>query len=159
LHPYIPVEGMSIEDLLAGRNIDLAEMKKRLKAAAANAGLLYTGPKLASNSRLAQEMGKWADSQGKGDMFHLAVFTSYFVEEKNIGDAKVLVKIAEQVGLSGVEAGEVVEKRTFQKAVDQDWARSREQFVTAVPTFMMGTQRLVGAQSYDELKRFVETNR
>ena len=149
---------MSIEDLLAGRNIDIAEMKKRLKTAATNAGLMYTGPKLASNSRLAQEMGKWADSQGKGDAFHLAVFTAYFVEEKNIGDTTVLMKIAEQVGLSGVMAGEVVENRVYKEDVDQDWARSREEFVTAVPTFMMGRQRLVGAQSYDDLRRFVENN-
>jgi predicted DsbA family dithiol-disulfide isomerase len=150
------MEGMSIEDLLAGRNIDLAEMRKRLKAAADNAGLLYTGPKMACNSRLAQEMGKWVKEQGKGDAFHLAVFKSYFVEEKNIGDAAVLVDIAEKIGLSKKSAQDVLKNRSFQEDVDQDWERSKMVGISAVPTFIMGQQRLVGAQSYDDLKRFVE---
>jgi len=159
LHPYIPPEGMSIDDFLKGKHIDLEEMKTRLKTAANNAGLLYTGPKLISNSRLAQEAGKWAESQAKGDAFHHAVFKAYFVDEKDIGDVPTLVDIAASVGLSADAAMEVIRNRGFQKAVDEDWERSRENFVTAVPTFMIGQQRLVGAQPYDKIKQFVEMSR
>jgi len=149
---------MSIEDFIAGRNIDITEMRKRLKAAADNAGLPYTGPKLACNSRRAQELGKWAESQGKGLAFHMAVFQSFFVEEQNIGDVSALADIAEQIGLSANSAREVIQNRSFQKDVDEDWERSRKEFITAVPTFMMGSQRLVGAHPYEALKRFVENN-
>ncbi|MBW1644115.1 MAG: DsbA family protein, partial [Deltaproteobacteria bacterium] len=142
LHPYIPMEGMSFEDLFSGRQIDIPQMQKRLETAANNAGLPYTGPQLACNSRLAQEMGKWAETQGKGDAFHLAVFKAYFVEEKNIGDPQILVEVAETLGLPADEAGEVIQNRTHREDVDQDWARSKEQFVTAVPTFLIGRQRL-----------------
>lgn len=150
---------MTIEDFVAGRNIDLDEMRKRLKAAADKAGLPYKGPKLACNSRLAQEMGKWAEKQDKGHEFHQAVFRAFFVEEKNIGDPAILVDISKQVGLDGNYALEVVQNRFFQKDVDQDWERSKKESITAVPTFMMGQQRLVGAHSYDDLKKFTEINR
>jgi predicted DsbA family dithiol-disulfide isomerase len=100
-------------------------------------------------------MGKWAEEQGKKDAFHLVVFKSYFVEEKNIGDAAVLVNIAEKIGLSKKSAQDVFKNRSFQEGVDQDWERSKMVGITAVPTFIMRQQRLVGAQSYDDLKRFV----
>ena len=158
MHPYIPMEGMSFEDLFAGRQIDIPQMRKRLETAANNAGLPYTGPLLACNSRFSQEMGKWAETQGKGDAFHLAVFKAYFVEEKNIGETSILADIAGKVGLLADEAREVIQNRTYRGDVDQDWARSKEQFVTAVPTFMIGRQRLVGAQSYGNLKAFVKNN-
>jgi predicted DsbA family dithiol-disulfide isomerase len=150
------MDGMSIEDLFSGRNMDFSQMRKRLKTAADNAGLPYTGPKMACNSRLAQEMGKWAEVQGKGDAFHMAVFKAFFVEEKNIGDFQTLIEIAETTGLPADEAGEIIKNRTYKKDVDTDWDRSKDQFVTAVPTFLIGRQRLVGAQPYDDLKRFVE---
>jgi len=158
LHPYIPMEGMPIEDLFAGRNIDIPQMRNRLKTAADNAGLPYTGPALACNSRFAQEMGKWAETQGKGDVFHLAVFKAFFVEEKNIGEISILANIAGKVGLSADDAGEVIQNKTYKEDVDQDWARSKDLFVTAAPTFLMNQERLVGAQPYDSLKVFVKNN-
>jgi len=158
LHPYIPMEGMAIEDLFAGRNIDIPQMRKRLKTAADNAGLPYTGPKLACNSRLAQEMGKWAEAKGRGDAFHLAVFKAFFVDQENIGDLQILVELIERLGLPAEEARDVIQNRTYKEDVERDWVRSREQFVTAVPTFIMNQQRIVGAQPYDGLKRFVENN-
>lgn len=152
------MEGMSIEELFAGRNIDIPQMKKRLRSAAEDAGLPYKSPQLVSNSRLAQETGKWAECEGKGEAFHKAVFKAYFVEGKNIGDLKVLVDLAGQVGLPSDTVIGIIENRTFKKEVDADWARSKVLFVTAVPTFIIGMQRLVGAQPYDALKTFVENN-
>jgi len=149
---------MALEDFLAGRNIDLDEMRKRLKSAADKAGLSYTGPAMACNSRLAQEVGKWAESQGKGHDFHMAVFKSFFVEEKNIGDISVLADVVKKIGLSADAAREVIHKRSFQKDVDADWARSKHESITAVPSFLMEGRRLVGAHPYEDLKRFVENN-
>jgi predicted DsbA family dithiol-disulfide isomerase len=36
------------------------------------------------NSRLAQELGKWVETRGKGDQYHDAVFQAYFVDGKNL---------------------------------------------------------------------------
>jgi predicted DsbA family dithiol-disulfide isomerase len=67
----------------------------------------------------------------------------------------VLLEIAERVGLPAVGAREVLEKRTFKAAVDQDWALSREYGITGVPTFVAGTRGVVGAQPYEVLERLV----
>jgi predicted DsbA family dithiol-disulfide isomerase len=59
------------------------------------------------------------------------------------------------VGLSAEEAEACLKGGTYQKEVDQDWARARAMAVTSVPTFFLGEDRLVGAQPYDVLARFI----
>ncbi|WP_372678679.1 DsbA family protein, partial [Desulfosarcina sp.] len=49
----------------------------------------------------------------------------------------------------------VLDQRSYRDAVDQDWQRSRELGITAVPTFVLNDQRLVGAQSYAALEEMV----
>ena len=110
------------------------------------------------NTRIAQELGKWAESQYKGDDFHTAVFRAYFVDGRDIGNIDELVSLAESVGLSDKEGRKALETGAFKKAVDLDWARAREMGVTAVPTFMINRQSLVGAQSYEALEQFMKVN-
>ncbi len=107
------------------------------------------------NTRLAQELGLWAAEQGRGEPFHLAAFEAYFVEGKNLASREVLLSLAGSAGLPGQEASEVIEDRTFRDAVDEDWALARKLAITAVPTFVLDGRRLVGAQPYEELVRFV----
>jgi predicted DsbA family dithiol-disulfide isomerase len=110
------------------------------------------------NSRLAQELGKFAETEGKGDEFHKAVFKSYFVDGKNIGKASVLMEIAELIHINGNNAQKVIRERTFKDAVDLDWKRSHELGVTAVPTFLFNHQRLVGAQNFETLEKLLLSN-
>ncbi len=42
--------------------------------------------------------------------------------------------------------------------VDKDWAFSRETGIMAVPTFVINENRLVGAQPYGHLKKFMDEN-
>jgi len=50
----------------------------------------------------------------------------------------------------------VLEKRTFKEAVDADWNLSRQYGITGVPTFVVGTRGVVGAQPYEVLEQLVE---
>ncbi len=108
------------------------------------------------NSRLAQELGKWAESMGKGDEFHNGAFRAYFAEGKNIGNIPELVSLAGQIDLSEKKATEVLETRSFRDAVDRDWEHSRRMGVTAVPTFTMDSHAVVGAQPYEVLEQFMK---
>jgi predicted DsbA family dithiol-disulfide isomerase len=108
------------------------------------------------NSRLAQELSKWAESQGKGDEIHDALFRAYFVDVRNIGKADVLAQIAEENGLPADEATDVLLSRKYKSAVDEDWKRCAAYGVNAVPTFLAGRYLMVGAQPYEELERLVE---
>jgi predicted DsbA family dithiol-disulfide isomerase len=158
LHPETPEQGLTLEELFAGRQVDIPGLLARLKKVAGELGLPWGVRQKTYNSRLAQELGKWAEEQGKGDEFHLAVFRVYFAEGRNIAEREVLTDLAGQVGLPQDEARKILESRNFKAAVDEDWRLSRELGITAVPTFVMDHRSLVGAQPYSLLEQFLRNN-
>jgi predicted DsbA family dithiol-disulfide isomerase len=158
LHPNTPEEGLTLEKLFAGRSVNLGEVMARLKKVADKEGLPFGERHMTYNSRLAQELGKWAESEGIGDPFHNAVFRAYFVEGRNIAEMKELVDVARSVGLSGEEAREVLETRGFKADVDSDWSRATGMGVTAVPTFLLDKRFVVGAQPYEVLEQLLNVS-
>jgi predicted DsbA family dithiol-disulfide isomerase len=159
LHPDTPQEGRSLEEMFAGRGYDIPQMQAQMRARMAAEGLPYGNRSMTYNSRLAQELGVWADTQPGGDAIHDALFRAYFVDARNIGDPEVLVEIASSVGLPAGGARQVIEKRTHKAAVDVDWAKSRQYGVTGVPTFVAGDNGIVGAQPYEALEQLVQQAR
>jgi predicted DsbA family dithiol-disulfide isomerase len=158
LHPDTPEEGLLLEQLFGNYPVDIEGMMRRLKKTAADLGLPFGERTKTYNSRLAQELGLWAESKNKGDVFHTAAFKAYFVNGKNIAKIPVLVDLAASVELPGEEAAAVLETRAFKAAVDADWNLSREKAITAVPTFVMNQDKLVGAQPYEMLIKLMESN-
>lgn len=156
LHPETPSEGVSLEVLFADRDIDIEAMYARMKALMDAEGLPYSKRSHTYNSRLAQELGKWADTQSGGEAIHDALFKAYFVEGRNIGDLEILVELAASVGLPAEDAREVLTHRTFSAAIDADWQRSRAYGITGVPTFVAGGYGVVGAQPFEVLERLIE---
>ncbi len=157
LHPETPEEGMTLEELFAGRNYDIEKAKLRLRQVADELGLPLGERKKTYNSRLAQELAKWAEKQGKEDAFHEAVFRAYFVDGKNIAKVDELAILAKSIGLSAKEARSVIESRTLREAVDADWSRSHKLGITSVPTFVLGDQAIVGFQPYENLEQFFKS--
>ena len=155
LHPETPQEGQSLEQLFAGRGVDLDAMYTRMKGLMDEEGLPYGRRSHTYNSRLSQELGKWADTQEGGEAMHDALYRAYFVDAVNVGDAGALLKIVEAVGLDVTAAREVLESRSFSDAVDADWNLSRQYGVTGVPTFVAGQKGVVGAQPYEALENFM----
>jgi predicted DsbA family dithiol-disulfide isomerase len=156
LHPETPQEGRSLEDLFAGRDMDLDAMYTRMKGLMDAEGLPYSHRTHTYNSRLAQELGKWADTQPGGEAIHDALYRAYFVDGVNVGDVDALLEVAQAVGLDVAAAREVLESRSFKDAVDADWEKSRQYGVTGVPTFVAGRQGVVGAQPYEMLERLLQ---
>jgi len=156
LHPETPAEGRSLADLFAGSpEVDRKAMHAQMRARMDAEGLPYGERSMTYNSRLAQELGKWADTQPGGEALHDALFRAYFVEARDISQPAVLLDIVERLGLSVDGAREVLEKRTFEAAVDADWALSRQYGITGVPTFVVGRYGVVGAQPYEALEALV----
>lgn len=152
LHPETPAEGMTMAELYAGRDVDPEAAHQRMKRLMDAEGLPYSRRTHTYNSRLAQELGKWADTQPGGGALHDALFKAYFVDGRNIGDPAVLVDIAQAVGLPAEEARAVLAERPFKAAVDADWAKSGQYGVTGVPTYVAGRRGVVGAQPYEVLE-------
>jgi len=156
LHPDTPPGGMTVEAMFAGRMAFVDAMRDRLRAHFEEEGLQVGELSMVYNSRLAQELGKWAETQPGGGALHDALFRAVFVRDVNIGEVDVLVDIAAAVGLDPTEARRVVTERTFRQAIDDDWARSLHIGVTGVPTFVAGRQGVVGAQPYEILTELLD---
>ena len=147
-----------MEDLFAGRPINIKEVLEHLNRTARELDLPFGKREMTYNSRLAQELGKYAEHEEKGDDFHNAAFRAYFADGQNIGLKSNLVKLGVSVGLPEEQVREVLEQRLFKTAVDEDWSRSQQMGVTAVPTFIMNGMSLVGAQPYEKLTQMVESH-
>jgi predicted DsbA family dithiol-disulfide isomerase len=155
LHPETPAEGRSLAELYAGRGIDPEAMYARMKKLMDAEGLPYGRRTHTYNSRLAQELGKWADGEPGGQALHDALYRAYFVDARNIGDPEVLIDLARSVGLSAETARAVLAERRCKDAVDADWAKSHAYGVTGVPTFVAGRWGVVGAQPYEVLEELL----
>lgn len=88
----------------------------------------------------------------------MAAFEAYFVDCKNIAKIPVLLDLASSVGLPREEAETVLSTRSFRAPVDADWVLSRTEGITAVPTFVVNQDKLVGAQPYEMLEKFLAEN-
>jgi predicted DsbA family dithiol-disulfide isomerase len=157
LHPDTPAEGREMGSWYRERGRDPEQMYQEMKARMDAEGLPYGRRTHSYNSRLAQELGKWADTQpGGGGAYHDAAYRAYFVDAHNIGDPEVLLDIVEKVGLDPDEARKVLDERRFKDAVDADWQKSASYGVTGVPTFVAARYGVVGAQPYEVLTQLVE---
>lgn len=156
LHPDTPAEGTEMAGFYAQRGLDPDKMYSDMKERMDAEGLPYGRRTHTYNSRLAQELGHWADTLDDGEKLHDALYRAYFVDSKNIGDVDVLLEVVGSVGLSVEDARDVLENRTFQQAVDADWQKSQQYGVTGVPTYVAGGYGVVGAQPYEALEQLMK---
>ena len=58
-----------------------------------------------------------------------------------------------------LDEGVALAEEADQQVIDEHWAKSREYGVTGVPTFVIGSLGVVGAQPYEALEDLVERAR
>ena len=155
LHPETPDEGQTLEQLFAGRNLDIPKLQSDMVDRMSAEGLEYGQRTMTFNSRLAQELAKWVEGIDPELPIHDELFKAYFVNNSNLADHDVLLEIVERLGLDRDTAQTVITDRTMRSLVDEDWNKSRELAITGVPTFVMGEHILVGAQPLEMLERLV----
>ena len=155
LHPETPEEGQSLEELFAGR-YDIEALMQRCVEVAKELDLPFGNRIHTYNSRRAQELGKWAEEQGVGEVFHRAVYHAYYVDGCNIALPDTLAEIAESVGLDPDAALLTIDKQSYAAHVDSDWQRAGELGVTSIPTAIYQQQALVGFRPYADYRRLVE---
>ena len=102
---------MTLEDLFPGRilNPDGKNMKRLMR----EAGQGYRERSHISNSRLAQELGKWADTQKENSEILNLIYRAYFVYGRAISDIDELLKIAKTAGFNRKGCGRDSRKTFF----------------------------------------------
>lgn len=155
LHPETPAEGRLLTDMFGTNQAEIDAKNMRMQGLMAAEGLAYADRTHTYNSRLAQEIGSWAETQPGGSRIHDLFYAAYFVEGRNIGDVDVILDVVKKAALDVDAARGVIETRSFSDAVDADWALSGSYGVSGVPTFVAKGQGVVGAQPYEALVQFV----
>jgi predicted DsbA family dithiol-disulfide isomerase len=156
LHPETPAEGLTLEQLFAGRGIDIAASQARMKRLMHDEGLPFGDRTMTYNSRLAQELASYAVTQPGGEQIHDRLFQAYFVDGLNIASVDNLIGIATSIGLCEEDCREILTSRRYRKSVDTDWNRSRALGLTGVPAFVVGQHGVTGAQPYEVIEQLLE---
>jgi predicted DsbA family dithiol-disulfide isomerase len=156
LHPETPPEGLTLEQLFAGRGIDISAAQARMKALMDAEGLPYADRTMTYNSRLAQELAAYAVTQPGGQTIHDSLFRAYFVDGINIASIDSLMKIATSIGLQEAACRDVLASRRYRETVDVDWHHSRTRGITSVPTFVVAHNAVAGAQPCEVLQQLLE---
>jgi predicted DsbA family dithiol-disulfide isomerase len=146
---------MLLSDYFRGRDLDVDTLHRQMKARMDAEGLPYAPGERILNTRLAQELGKWAQEKRRPQI-HDLLYRAYAAEKVDIADPMELVRIAARAGLDPAEAEAVLSERRMRQAVDADWERSAELGITAVPTFVIGDRGVAGAQPYEVLEDLVQ---
>lgn len=155
LHPDTPVEGRSLEALFGAGPDEIQKKNAHMKGLMQAEQLPYGERTHTYNSRLSQELAKWAVTQPGGEAIHDAMFITYFVDTQNVASIDVLLSVIESIGLDTEKARDVLENRTWKDAIDADWQKSHQYGVTGVPTYVTAGTGVVGAQSYEVLEQLV----
>ena len=156
LHPDTPKEGLLLESFL-GPNLDAVH--QRLYGLMDELGLEHCDRTMTYNSRLAQELGLWADSTaepGLSKALHREMYRTYFVYDRNLAQKAVLLETVQRAGLDSSEAEKVIDTRSYSDAVDEAWAKARQMQITGVPSFIADRFITTGFQPLDELKKFIQ---
>jgi len=156
LHPDTPEEGRNLDEIYSRYPYPKADMLEHLRRNARALNMPYCERSKIFNSRLAQELGAWAEEQGAGERYHKAAFAAYFVDNLNLAETAILLEIVSDLGLDEHEGRRVLEGRTHAEAVDHDWRRAEDLEINVVPTFILAGNKLVGAQDYRSLSGFVK---
>jgi predicted DsbA family dithiol-disulfide isomerase len=159
LHPDIPEGGMPIQELFGYNKALMTDKMYQLEKLAASLDLPLAKRAMISDSRLAQELAKWAESEGKLAEYQDSVYSAYFSEGLDIAEISVLTEITKSCGFSKKETLDALDETTFSEAVDADWEKSDALGIMVAPTYMMNGTKLMGSQSYTKLEELMITNK
>lgn len=154
LHPDTPQEGLALSELLRGADLD--SIHARLYALMDELGLPHGKRERTYNSRLAQELAMWADTQPGGDKLYELLYEAYFVYDRNIAEPGVLLDCVAKTRLDREAAQQVLVERSFSAAVDDAWQRARNMRITGVPTFVAGGYMVSGFRPVAEMQHFLD---
>lgn len=96
-------------------------------------GMTLRLPPVQPRSRLAHEAAAHARGEGRFDPMHRAIFHAFFEEGRDIGQADVLVDLAESAGLESEPLRAALQEGRYTRQVLQDEDLARQLGVSGVP--------------------------
>jgi predicted DsbA family dithiol-disulfide isomerase len=155
LNPTMPEKGMDRTTYLKAKFGSLeafGRMEEQLLAAGEDEQIPFAFEKIkrTPNTFAAHRLVWYAAQQGKQDQVVEALFCAYFLEGKNIGDVKTLVRVAGEAGLDRTETEHFLASDNGTVEVKGEEAVGRRLGIRGVPYFVFnGRISISGAQPPD----------
>ncbi len=163
LAPALPPEGQAIADYTRDRYGVTPEQSNASRARIIEAGkplgleFNYSSESRIYNTRRAHKLLTWAGEQGAQTALKLALFRTYFTEQRNVNDVDVLLDAAASAGLDRGAAAAALDDPRFDEMVDAELAYWQDQNISGVPAFIVnGKYMIPGAQDADTFVRVLE---
>jgi predicted DsbA family dithiol-disulfide isomerase len=153
IHPDWPAEGIPAEKAReAGDKASRATLWNRIKTMADEVGFSIKPPAVLTNSRAALAATEFARESGRDEALEERIYRAYFNDGENIGDAKVVVRLAGETGLNAGEVSDAIKSPKYEMRLKNNSLAAHNRGVSGVPTFFIGEYPLVGAQSLDAMR-------
>ena len=163
LQPDAPKSSAStIHELIAakyGITVDHAKtMNKHIAEQAHEVGLKFRFDTLIpTNTMDAHRLTHYAKEHGKSNNMIECLFKAYFSDSLHINDPDVLLKLANEIGLSKKEVIDVLNTDKYKEQVNQDIQTGTKIGIQGVPFFVFNNKyALSGAQSSETLKEVLQ---
>jgi predicted DsbA family dithiol-disulfide isomerase len=129
-------------------------MAKHLRVMGAPYGITFADFSVLSNSRNAHLAALAAREQGAFSALHPLLFSAYFSEGRDLGDADLLVQLGRDAGMDGEFLRAALGERRYADRLAQAQEEAARLGVTGVPTFFIGDrERIIGAQPIDVFRK------
>jgi len=151
IHPDTPASGMPVQEL--GYADDLwRRMMDNLDAMGAAEAISFREHDFTTNSHRALLLAEAAREEGAEVFYrlHRCLFSAYFTEGRNIGEAAVLRELAAECGVDVATVERAWREERYEQQLQRYAALARELRVRATPTVFFGRgNRLDGALPYE----------
>ena len=158
IHPEVPPEGMSVEDLPYSPE-QWQRMQEALRRSADDEGLEVGKRPMVSNTHRALVAGAYAQAEEpeRFPTFHEALFRGYFAEGRDLGGPGVVADLARGSGLDVERMTDALEDGRYESELTATTEQARRLGITGTPTFVFGNRySAVGAQPADVLLRAID---
>ena len=162
LNDWIPRAGIPREQYLItkfGSVERYAQIAERVKAAAADEGLVYAPDKISRqpNTTDCHRLILWADQFGKAPRMKQRLMDLYFTEGGDLTNSEVLAQAADDIGLEYAEISRLLATEDDVDVVTQQAQAAKESGIDGVPCFIFsGVFAVSGAQAADYLAGAIE---
>ncbi len=151
LNPNMVPEGQDITEHLVqkygGTPEQFAGSREMIRARGETLGFTFD---MGARGRIyntfdAHRLLHWADEEGQGKQIALkeALFKAYFTDGKNPGDHAVLKQAAQEVGLDGERAAQILASDEFAAAVREKEVFYQRNGINAVPAVIINERHLI----------------
>ncbi|HUI28559.1 MAG TPA: DsbA family protein [Candidatus Kryptonia bacterium] len=105
------------------------------------------------DSRAALQGALFARDHDRFDAYHARVFRAAFADGEDIGDMRVMERIAVAAGLTATEFADAVAAERYAPQLASELAEAQRLGVTGYPTFLLGRFPLTGIQPFETMRR------